>query len=189
MGAEGLGFWARLWLAVVVWWRVLWNRALAADVRALLQGDASRPVPEARAVSDRPPLEIVAPAAADPTAALQLLALLQREGRLLDFFEEDVVGYSDAQVGAAARVIHEGCKRALREYLVLKPVWPENEGSTVVLEPGFDASRTRVTGRVVGEPPFRGRLAHHGWQVAEIRLPTVTAGHDPQVVAPAEVEL
>src|SRR5207253_6846543 len=36
-------------------------------------------------------------------AAVQLLAILQREGRLLDFLQEDVDGYADAQIGAAVR--------------------------------------------------------------------------------------
>ncbi len=92
-------------------------------------------------------------------------------------------------VGGAARVVHEGCNRALHDYLVLEPVRPEPEGAAVTLEPGFDPGDTRVTGRVVGQPPYRGRLAHHGWKVAEIRLPTIASGHDPKVVAPAEVEL
>lgn len=128
-------------------------------------------------------------AGTDPTTAMVLLSILQREGRLLDFLQEDVTEYPDADIGAAARVVHEGCRRGLKDYLVLEPVRNEGEGDVVVLERGFDAARTRVTGNVVGEPPFRGHLAHHGWQVSEIRLPEIVEGHDPRVVAPAEVEL
>jgi hypothetical protein len=176
-----LGFWARLWLAIVLFWKVLVNQALAQRARLLLPSSAAEPrqtLPSVAAIR-----------ASDPTPALQLLSIMQREGRLIDFLQEDVSSFSDAEVGAAARVVHEGCKRGLREYVVLEPVRPEPEGAAVVLERGFDAAGTRVTGNVVGEPPFRGRLAHHGWRVADIHLPSVTDGHDPQVVAPAEVEL
>jgi hypothetical protein len=103
--------------------------------------------------------------------------------------QEDVAGFPDADVGAAARVVHEGCRRALKDYVVLEPVRSEAEGAAITLERGFDAARNRVTGNVVGEPPFKGRLAHHGWLVRELKLPALQAGHDPKIVAPAEVEL
>jgi hypothetical protein len=86
-------------------------------------------------------------------------------------------------------VVHEGCKRGLEDYAKLEAVRSEQEGAAVTLDAGFDASRIRLTGNVVGEPPFHGKLAHHGWLVTQIRLPTLTEGHDPRVVAPAEVEL
>jgi len=202
MQTDRPGFWARLWLALVVFWKVLFDAALAGRVRVLVRGSRAAEgdgevvrvvgADQVRVVeSDRVRVvdaEPVAPGA-DPTSALQLLAIMQREGRLLDFLQEDVTGFADAEVGAAARVVHTGCKRALGEYFALEPVRRENEGAPVVLERGFDPARTRVTGNVVGEPPYRGRLAHHGWQVADIRLPTLAGGHDPRVVAPAEVEL
>jgi hypothetical protein len=193
MAADQPGFWARLGLALVLFWKVLLHAALAAQVRALLQagsqpqtsrGDAAEL--GAQGESRAEPVAKVEP---DPTTALQLLGIMQREGRFVDFLEEDVSRFSDAEVGAAARVVHEGCRRGLKDYLVLEPVRPEAEGEAVILERGFDPARTRVTGNVVGEPPFHGRLAHHGWQVAEIRLPSLANRHDPRIVAPAEVEL
>jgi hypothetical protein len=126
---------------------------------------------------------------ADTTSALQLLAIMQREGRFVDFLQEDITSFSDAEIGAAARVVHEGCRRGLHEYLDLSPVRSESEGETIVLEHGFDSSRLRLTGNVVGEPPFRGRLAHHGWLVTKLRLPSLGSGANPKVIAPAEVEL
>lgn len=126
---------------------------------------------------------------AGPEAALQLLALLQREGRFVDFLEEDVAGFPDAQLGAAARVVHEKCRAALREHFPLEPVRSEEEGARVTLERGFDAARVRMTGNVVGEPPFTGSLVHRGWRVREVRLPKMVEGHDPAILAPAEVEL
>ena len=124
-----------------------------------------------------------------PTAALQLLGLLQREARFVDFVQEDVVGYTDAEIGAAARVVHEGCRKALREHLTLEPVRPEAEGSRVTLPAGFDATAVRVSGNVVGQPPLTGTLAHRGWRAADVRLPQLTDDKAAAVIAQAEVEL
>lgn len=123
------------------------------------------------------------------TAALQLLGLLQREARFVDFVQEDVAGYQDAEIGAAARVVHEGCRKALREHVTLEPVRPEAEGSRVTLPPGFDASAVRVSGNVVGQPPFTGTLAHRGWRATAVRLPQLTDTQAAAIIAQAEVEL
>lgn len=124
-----------------------------------------------------------------PTAALQLLGLLQRQARLVDFVQEDVAAYSDAEVGAAARLVHEGCRKVLAEHLTLTPVRPEAEGSRITLEAGFDAASVRVTGNVVGQPPFTGTLAHRGWQATDVRLPQLTDAPAARILAQAEVEL
>jgi len=122
-------------------------------------------------------------------AALQLLALLQRDARLVDFAGEDLGGYADAQIGAAARLVHEGCAKVLREHFSIVPVRDEAEGARITLQPGFDAAAVRVTGNVVGQPPFSGSLRHRGWRVSEVRLPKLAESHDARVVALAEVEL
>lgn len=124
-----------------------------------------------------------------PTAALQLLGLLQQEARFIDFIEEDLQHHADAEIGAAARVVHEGCRRVIKQHLKLEPVMSEQEGSKVTLEKGFNAAEIRITGNIVGSPPFRGSLIHKGWKVSDIRLPLMAEGHDPRVLAPAEVEL
>jgi len=126
---------------------------------------------------------------AGPEAALQLLALLQREGRFVDFVQEDMSSFSDAEIGGAARVVHDGCKKALAEHLPVEAVRAESEGTTLTLEKGFDAGKVRLTGNVSGEPPYRGTLAHRGWRVTEVKLPKMAEGHDPKIIAPAEVEL
>ena len=126
---------------------------------------------------------------ASPDAALQLLGLLQREARLIDFTQENLTSYSDADIGAAARVVHEGCSKVLREHFTIEPVRPEAEGSRIVLDEGFDAAAVRLTGNVVGKAPFRGSLSHRGWRVSSVRLPKLTGSHDAGVLAPAEVEL
>lgn len=173
---------SRLSLALASFWRILLDPRFAADVARLrASGAAARPGEQS---PERPRLK-----EAEPNAALQLLGLLQQEGRLIDFLEEDVAAYSDAEVGAATRVVHEGCKKALREHFLIEAVRNEPEGTKLTLAAGFDASAVRLTGNVVGQPPFTGKLAHRGWRVTEIRLPKIAAGHDLSIVAPAEVEL
>ncbi len=122
-------------------------------------------------------------------APLRMLALLQREGRLLDFLLEDIQAYGDDQVGAAVRDIHRQCQQALKEHLVLEPVLPQSEGSQIEVPAGFDPSAIRLTGNVTGQPPFRGALQHHGWRVKEIKLAPPPEGQDEFVLMPAEVEL
>ena len=123
------------------------------------------------------------------TAAYQLLGLLQREARFVDFVQEDVASYSDAEIGAASRVVHEGCRKVLREHFTLAPVRSEAEGSRVSLPAGFDATRNRVTGNVVGEPPFSGTLTHRGWLAGDARLPQLSDADVARVIAQAEIEL
>lgn len=124
-----------------------------------------------------------------PDSALLLLSLLQKEGRFIDFLEEEVTGYTDQEVGAAARVVHAGCRRVLRQHLSIAPVREEAEGSPITLMKGFDPASVRPTGNVVGEPPFTGSLVHRGWRAVEVRLPQVASSHDVHILAAAEVEL
>lgn len=190
----------RLLLAFYAFFAILFRAEVAAAVQRLhesrrsggaLPPDAGR----ASAIAGRAPgpAESPTPAAAspawDPRPALQLLAVLQREGRFVDFLEEDLAGFPDAAVGAAARTVHAGCKKALDELLGLEPVYREPEGAQVTVERGFDPAAVRLTGNVVGEPPFRGALRHHGWRAREVKLPRAPDGEDASVVAPAEVEL
>ncbi|TAL46987.1 MAG: DUF2760 domain-containing protein [Methylovulum sp.] len=124
-----------------------------------------------------------------PDAALQLLGLLQKEARFIDFIKEDITAYNDADIGIAARVVHEGCNKALDEHFSLAPVREEQEGTNITVQPGFDASQLRLTGNIVGQAPFTGTLIHKGWQVTSIRLPKLTQGYNAAIVAAAEVEL
>lgn len=154
-------------------------RSVATLAKSGHLSSALRPAPPAAA-----PL-----ATAAPDAALLLLGLLQKEGRLVDFLHEDIKSYSDQEVGSAARVVHQGCQKVIEDYLRITPVRDEPEGSRITLESGFDAASVRPTGNVVGAPPFTGALVHRGWRVVETRLPQVTEGHDPRILAAAEVEL
>jgi hypothetical protein len=120
---------------------------------------------------------------------LRLLALLQRESRLLDFLLEDVAGAGDEQLGAGVRELHRKAQQVVKEHLVLEPVMAGAEGDTVTVPPGFDPSAVRLTGNVTGQPPFKGTLQHHGWRVKDYKLAAPPEGQDELVLAPAEVEL
>lgn len=122
-------------------------------------------------------------------SGLYLLGLLQREGRLIDFLQEDLASAQDADVGAAARVVHQGCRKVLGQYVTIAPALQGDEGATVQVPQGFDAGRIRLVGAVSGSPPFRGVLKHRGWVATAVSLPTPPTAVDPRVLAPAEVEL
>ena len=121
--------------------------------------------------------------------ALQVLGLLQREGRLVDFLRESLEEHADAQIGAAVRDIHRGCRKVLEEHLRLEPVMPGREEGPVVVPRGFDPTEVRLIGKASGDPPFRGTLVHHGWRAVDVKLPTLSDGVDRRVLAPAEVRL
>jgi len=121
---------------------------------------------------------------------LRVLAVLQRDGRLVDFLLEDIDPFTDVQVGAAVRDIHRGCRKALRDYLTVTPILPGEDESEVTVAPDFDPASIRLTGNVQGPPPFRGVLKHHGWRVESVHLPALPgARDDSSVLAPAEVEI
>ena len=131
--------------------------------------------------------ELSQPTGAD---AVQMLAILQRKGRLIDFLQEDLSDYQDAQIGAAVRTIQAESKSALAEYVTIEPIYTDKEGSSVAVNAGFDAHAIRLTGNVSGQPPFNGVIKHRGWRVTSIDLPKQTAGASTElIVASAEVEV
>lgn len=196
-----LSFFARFWLAWLCFWRCLVSRDFAQavlptsrayDAGALKELPApGLPPPESKpATVAKPPEPPPAPPPErEHASALNLLAMLQREGRFLDFVQENVAAFPDADVGAAARIVHEGCRKVVHQYLTLQPVLPDSEGARVTVPAGFDAQRTRLTGNVAGQPPYAGTLRHPGWVTTEVKFPTVSPALDPRVLAPAEVEL
>lgn len=176
---------------------ILGGLALILLLVVLLRGKAaapavSAPAPVAPPEAPQPQVAVQQPPALkvnSPDAALQLLGLLQQEARFVDFLQEDLKGFSDADVGAAARVVHEGGRKTLQQYFTLQAIRSEDEESRITLPAGFNAAEVRVTGNVVGQPPFTGTLIHRGWRVTDITLPKLAEGHDARIIAPAEVEL
>jgi hypothetical protein len=155
----------RLWLSLKAFWKILTEPEFAAKAEPLFEK---------------------APAGPD----LRVLAVLQRDGRLIDFLEEDIDAYSDAQVGAAVRDIHRGCRKSLRDYVTIEPVMDAAEEAAVTIPPDFDPAAIRLIGNVDGAPPFRGVLKHHGWRARAVHLPALPAARDDaSVLAPAEVEV
>lgn len=120
---------------------------------------------------------------------LLLLTLMQREGRLLDFLLENVDGADNETLGAGVRTIHKECQKILKEHLDMEPILKGEEQADIEVPAGFDPSAVRLTGNVTGEPPFKGKLVHHGWRVTKIKIAKPAEGQDAFVVAPAEVEL
>ncbi|MBX5484664.1 MAG: DUF2760 domain-containing protein [Myxococcaceae bacterium] len=180
-------FFARVAMAFVFFFRILFKPAFAEQLLPYRR-------PPERLPSGEPAIKAPEQAAPPPpekvhASGLFLLSMLQREGRFVDFVQEDVAGFSDAEVGAAARVVHEGCRKVVRQYLRFEPVLTEPEGATVTVPAGFDAERIRLTGNVAGQPPHRGTLRHHGWVATGVNLPAVPEAMDLKVIAPAEVEL
>ncbi len=163
---------ARTGLGLKALGRTLRSAEFAAKIEPLLQ---ARPEPL------KPPKPSGAP--------LRMLAVLQREGRLLDFLMEDIAAYPDAQVGFAVREMHKQCQDALTKALELEPVLPQAQDETVEVPAGFDPSAVRLTGNVTGTPPFKGVLKHSGWRVKQLRVAAPPEGVDEFVLMPAEVEI
>lgn len=199
---------ARLAMAFIFFFRILFKPQFAQLLLPyrppLAELKAGGPTVDGQVVATKEkekPAPLPAPAVVKPVAppkpapekahasGLFVFSLLQREGRLVDFLQEDIAGFSDAEVGAAARVVHEGCRKVVRQYLTLEPVLKESEGASVNVPTGFDAQRIRLTGNVAGQPPYNGALRHHGWVATALNLPDVPEALDARIIAPAEVEL
>lgn len=172
-------FFTRLKLAFKALFLILFRDRLPDDVAARYGARAPSGVGAAEPAPEPP--------AAEATAT-QMLAVLQRDGRLVDFLMEDLGPYADAQIGAAVRNVHAGCRQALQQYVALTPALDGDEGGRVTVEPGTDAARVKLVGNVAGPLPLTGVLRHRGWIASRIALPALPpAGRS--IVAPAEIEV
>jgi hypothetical protein len=186
-----MSFFARLSVAFGIFFRALGNAGAAEQAKRILAGEAvaepKLPPPEREKPQATPAKPAPAPARSE---ALSLLSALQREARFVDFLQEQLGEYTDAQIGAVARDLHRDCGSVLQRMFALKSVVEKAEGDPVELPAGFEAARYQLTGKVQGEPPFKGRLVHHGWEATKCEVPAWTgAAAAARVVAPAEVEL
>jgi len=120
---------------------------------------------------------------------LQLLRSLQHSGRLVDFLSEDIDSFSDAQVGAAVRQIHSGCRKSLEDLVTIRPLMEENEGSRVSIPAGYSASEVKLVGQVKGDPPYKGRIVHRGWKAHKHSLPKSCLHDHDEIITPAEIEV
>jgi len=169
-----MSVWTRIQLAFAAFFSILGNGRLPA---------ALQPPP-------RPEVPVPPVMADTADGGVQMLALLQREGRLIDFVCENLAGYSDAQIGAAVRDVHAGCHRVLERYVTLEAILPGREGEDVTVghDQRIDPAEVHLIGNVTGQPPFRGTLIHPGWRASRVQLPPLNSTAR-SIVAPAEIEL
>ncbi|MFZ5829986.1 MAG: DUF2760 domain-containing protein [Planctomycetota bacterium] len=179
----------RVWLAIKAFFLILFSGEVARRAEPLLLGiepDKPSQTPTAPDKPKAPP----APPKPLRSEALTLLAALQREARFVDFLKEPLDGFTDAQVGAAARSVHRDCALVIERMFALEPATRDTEGSAITVPAGFDPQRFRLVGNVTGAPPFQGTLAHPGWQATRCDVPAWSgSGEAARIVAPAEVEL
>jgi hypothetical protein len=187
---------SRIVLAIRVFFSVLFNGAVSRRVAAALAApiDDAASGPTEPVASKRRPSASSTRAASAPapsrSEALTLLATLQREARLVDFLQEPLDGYSDAQIGAAVRDVHRHAAEVIERLFALEPVAAGEEGSQVEAPPGEGATRFHLIGNVGAAGARSGSLRHKGWQATRCQLPLWTGDEAAKlVVAPAEVEL
>lgn len=169
-----------------------WKYAFRAFFSLIFHGRIAPDILEAFvARMPQPIVAVPAPAPAPPRdegdRAVQILSLLQRDGRLIDFLMEDLTAYPDAQVGSAVRDVHAGCRTALQKYITLAPILDDEEGRPVTVDRVADPARIKVIGNA-GAPPIRGTLRHRGWEAAALNLPPLPGGA-VRTIAPAEIEV
>lgn len=180
-----IGFATRLSFAFRCFFSLLFQGEIPPEVlQALTDSKAAAPATPA---APKPGGDTPSPESLD--RAVQMLALLQRDGRLVDFLTEDVSPYPDGQLGAAVRSIHTSCRQVLDRYIKLEPILSSEEDQPVTVPAGFDPVAIKLVGNVTGEPPIRGLLRHRGWRVTDVNLPSLPQGSGRTVVAPAEVEV
>jgi hypothetical protein len=180
-------WWQRIGLALSVFFRAVFVGRfaawLAASRSSAAPAAAVRPEPPALATNDA---EV---ARNTEAGAVLVLSLLQAEGRFIDFVQQDLAGFDDAEIGAVARVVHQGCGKVLHNYLSIEAIRAEPEGQSLRLPEGFDPSLVKLTGNIAGGRTVQGILRHKGWRASEVRLPQVVGGNGTRVLCPAEVEL
>jgi uncharacterized protein DUF2760 len=186
-----MGFGKRILYAFRCFFSVLSKGEIPYEIAPELVPELARPMPafEWEPVVETPATKPQEPPAASSDRAVQMLAILQRDGRLIDFITEDIAPYQDSQIGAAVRDVHESCRKAIDHYLRLEPVIDSEEGQPVTVEPGFDPAAIKLIGNVTGHPPLRGMLRHRGWRVAKVELPPLPENEGRSIIAPAEVEI
>ena len=169
---------AALAVAIAVVVAMFGNSGTKAEAKPV-KAEAAKPAPAPPVATNQAEAEVVA-----------FLATLQEKGRLVDFLMDDIAAYDNAQVGAAARVVHQGCRTALREHFKIHPIRDEKEGASVTVAAGYPADEYRLVGKIGGEPPFTGTLVHRGWKTESVKLPRIVrTGDRLPTLAPAEVEL
>ena len=178
----------RILLAFRCFFNILFTGAVSESALAGLRLSRRGPEPVKTSAAAAKAAAPAPPAAKTSDGALQLLAILQRDSRLVDFVMEDISSYSDDQVGAAVRELHDQCRDSIARYLTLEPVIDGVEG-TPVKAPSQDPNTVKFVGNVPATPPPGGTLRHKGWRASKVNLPALAAKYDAAIIAPAEIEI
>jgi Domain of unknown function (DUF2760) len=170
----------RIALAFRSFFAILFSGKLPMDVARELGFVPSKP---------QTPVSKPAPLARPQDGALQILGILQRDSRLIDFLMEDISAYADDQVGAAVRSLHDQSRDSLNRYMRLAPVIDGVEGSFTKIDSN-DPSSVKLLGNVpVSGKAAGGLLRHKGWRAEKIDLPPIAPGPNASIIAPAEIEV
>ena len=184
------GFWERVGFAFRCFFAILFHGKIPVDIAGKLIKTVGASTETASVAPSSTRLATAErPAAETFDRAVQMLALLQRDGRLIDFLAENISSYTDEQIGAAVRSIHDTCWQALDQYVKLEPILNSEENQPVTVAAGFDLATIKLIGNVAGAMPVQGVLRHKGWRVKEVNLPPLPQGAGRMVVTPAEVEI
>jgi hypothetical protein len=184
-----IGFSTRLSFAIRCFVSLLFHGTIPQDILRALRPEVTQVASAAKAAPATAKASAEKPSSESLDRAVQILALFQRDGRLVDFLEEDVSAYPDGQLGAAVRTIHNSCRQVLERYLKIEAIIASEEDQPVTVPSGFDPATIKLVGNVSGEPPIRGLLRHRGWRVTEVNLPSLPQGSGRTILAPAEVEI
>ena len=168
------------------------GQAFQAFFSLLTSGDISPELAAAlgytKAAAKKP--EPVAPLVTPADGSLQLLGILQRDARFLDFVMESLTGYSDEQIGGAVRNLHENTRAVVDRYLKLAPVIDGVEGTFAKVPPGSTPTQVKLIGKVPADGKVPGgTLRHKGWKVIQVDFPPIFAHEKSDVITPAEVEI
>ena len=164
---------SRILLAFRAFFAILFGRPLPPEIKP------AAPAPKPTAPAKAEP---------QPAYALQLLAILQRDSRLVDFLMEDIASYEDDQIGAAVRSLHDQARDSLARYLSLRPVIDGVEGA-YTRPATSDPATVKYIGNVPAGKPEGGVLRHKGWRAAKVDLPALNPKQDATIIAPAEIEI
>lgn len=174
----------RIVLAFRCFFNILFQGVLSPEVLTELNLSRREAAPQPAAAKPAPAV----PTVKTSDGALQILGILQRDSRLVDFLMEDIASYSDDQVGAAVRELHDQCRDSIARYVTLQPVIDGVEG-TFAKAPSVDPNVVKFIGNVPAKPPSGGTLRHKGWRAAKVDLPALAAKQDAAIIAPAEIEI
>lgn len=182
----------RVMAALRMFFGTLFGSVSPETLQSLTMANPATIEPDRDSTSNDKSISGAMPVESSPTRgdAVSLLATLQREARFVDLVQEPLDGYTDAQVGAAARDVLASCAKVLHRTFQLEPVCDQQEGNDVQTPPVHDPGVFQLTGKVTGQAPFQGKLVHPGWKANRCDLPQWSGSKDAaMVVAPAELEM